>query len=235
MLTIEATSHAYPMPFMRLELAVMAVSQGRLKVLLGRRTAAPYAGRWALPGGVLRIDLDVDLAAGAQRVAQERLGLALPDLKQLGAFGSRKRDPRAPWAVSVVYRCMTDAELLQPQVGKRLEALKWLVVEEAEGDSALAFDHAQLVREAVRELRVEVQDLHFPAGLLTEPFTLGELQAASEAVLGRPLDKSSFRRRLDAAGVVVPVEGALRTGAFRPAQLFVFIRPCAAPTAVSQD
>lgn len=218
---VEQASKTHPMPFLRLELAVLAVSQGELKVLLGRRTDAPYAGRWALPGGVLRIDLDADLKAGADRVARERLGRTMPGLKQLGAYGGRKRDPRAPWAVSVVYRCMTDAEALHPQAGKRLEALKWVKADEAAADDGLAFDHASLVAEAVREVRTEVQDLRLPPGLLPEPFTLGELQAASEVVLAKPLDKSSFRRRLDAAGAVKPVEGAMRTGAFRPAQLFV--------------
>lgn len=223
MITTESASTVHPMPFLRLELTVLAVSQGRLKVLLGRRTSAPYAGRWALPGGVLRIDLDVDLADGAQRVAHERLGLTLPALTQLGAYGGRKRDPRAPWAVSVVYRCMADADYLQPRAGKRLEALKWVIAEDASADGNLAFDHSTLIAEAVRELRADVQDLRFSPGLLPEPFTLGELQAASEAVLGRPLDKSSFRRRLDATATVRPVEGAMRTGAFRPAQLFVLV------------
>ena len=65
-----------------------------------------------------------------------------------------------------------------------------------------------------------MSELRFAPGLLEEPFTLGELQAASEAVLGRALDKSSFRRKIDVAAVVEPVEGAMRTGAFRPAQLF---------------
>ena len=169
---------------------------------------------------MLRIDLDADLASGAERVARERLGLALPGLAQLGAWGGRRRDPRAPWAMSVVYRCMTDANALAPQAGKRLEALKWVSAAQARADDSLAFDHALLVGEAASALQAEVQDLRFPAGLLPEPFTLGELQVASEAVLGRPLDKSSFRRRLDAAQVVVPVDGAMRTGAFRPAQLY---------------
>lgn len=210
------------MPFVRVELAVLAVSEGQLQVLLGRRTAAPYAGRWALPGGVLRIDLDADLTAAAARVARERLGLDLPALSQLGAWGGRRRDPRAPWAMSVVYRCMTDPAAIAPQAGKRIEALKWVAAAEASADDALAFDHALLIGQAMSALRADVQDLRFVAGLLPEPFTLGELQAAAEGVLGRPLDKSSFRRRLDAAGVVAPVEGAMRTGAFRPAQLYAF-------------
>jgi 8-oxo-dGTP diphosphatase len=210
----------YPMPFVRIELAVLSVIDGALQVLLGRRTGPPHEGRWALPGGVLRIDLDADLDAACQRVAHERLGSALPNPVQLEARGGRSRDPRAPWALSVVYRSVALAEGLQVAPGKRISGLKWVEADEAAADAKLALDHASLVAHAVEALRADVAALHFPAGLLAEPFTLGELQAASEAVLARPLDKSSFRRRLDTAGCVEPVEGEMRTGAFRPAQMY---------------
>ena len=93
------------MPFVRIELAVLSVMDGTLQVLLGRRAEAPLAGRWALPGGVLRIDRDADLDAACQRTARERLGIELPGAMQLAAVGGRSRDPRAPWTLSVIYRC----------------------------------------------------------------------------------------------------------------------------------
>ena len=82
----------------------MTVIDSRLNVLLIRRAEAPHAGRWALPGGALRIDLDRSLEEGARRVMQERLAVALPFLRQLGAVGGPQRDERAPWALSVIYR-----------------------------------------------------------------------------------------------------------------------------------
>lgn len=212
----------HPMPFVRIELAVLAVHGDSLKVLLGRRAEAPYAGRWALPGGVLRIDLDDDLNAACQRTARERLGVELPGAKQLSAVGGRSRDPRAPWTLSVVYRCTTQADSLRTTPGKRVAELKWVGALEAAADARLAFDHAQLVGRAVEDLQAEVDDLRFPPGLIAEPFTLADLQATSQAVLGdkRKLDKSSFRRRIDAAECVEPVGEEKRTGSFRPAQLF---------------
>lgn len=212
----------HPMPFVRIELAVLAVSGDRLQVILGKRSEAPYAGRWALPGGVLRIDLDVDLDAACQRVARERLGVELPGAQPLGAVGGRARDPRAPWALSVVYLCATTPAALAISPGKRLEELKWVEASVAAADERLALDHAQLVGRAADALRGEVDALRFPKGLMAEPFTLADLQATSQAVLGdtRKLEKSSFRRRIDAAGCVEAVQGALKTGAFRPAQLF---------------
>lgn len=209
----------HPMPFTRLELAAFAVDAGQLQVLLGQRAEAPHKGRWALPGGVLRIDKDADLDAACQRVAQERLGVALPQPRQVAVVGGRRRDPRAPWALSIVYRAMVRPDALGVVAGKRLTELRWRPAEEA-STAPLAFDHAALVQRAVEQLRGEVAALQFPPGLVDPQFTLGELQAASEVVLGHPLDKSSFRRRLDAAGAVEPVQGAMRLGANRPAQVF---------------
>ena len=210
----------YPMPFTRIEIVVMSLIEGELRVLLARRAEAPYVGKWALPGGVLRIDLDHSLDAAAQRVVQERLGMEMPFLRQLTAVGGPTRDPRAPWALSVVYRAMVPFDSLAPAPGKRIEALAWRLVKDAAVDKALAFDHAALVKEAARITRSEVEELQLPFGFLPDHFTLGELQLTCGQLLDRPLDKSSFRRRLADRDLLEPVEGSMKTGAFRPAQLY---------------
>jgi len=210
----------YAMPFTRLELAVLTVADGRLAVLLGRRAAPPQQGKWALPGGVLRIDLDQDLEAAAQRVAVERLSVPVPFLRQLRATGGALRDPRAPWTLSIAYRALVPMAALAPVPGKRLAALQWVAADAAAADSSLAFDHANLIRIAVEATRAEIEQLDLPYGFLPDCFTLGELQTSCEAILGRHLDKSSFRRRLDERKLLEPVPGEMRTGAFRPAQLF---------------
>lgn len=210
----------YPMPFTRVEIVVMSLIEGELHVLLARRAEAPYAGKWALPGGVLRIDLDASLDAAAQRVMQERLGMEMPFLRQLTTVGGPTRDPRAPWALSVVYRALVPEGSLKPTPGKRIEALAWRAVKDAAVDKALAFDHAALVEEAARITRSEVEALQLPFGFLPEHFTLGELQLTCGQLLDQPLDKSSFRRKLADRDLLEPVEGAMKTGAFRPAQLY---------------
>ena len=109
------------MPFTRIELAVLSIVEGNLAVLLGKREETPHKGKSALPGGVLRIDLDGDLGAAAQRVAGERRGLALPFLRLLTVVGSKSRDPRAPWALAIVYRALVPIDAFDPRAGKRLE------------------------------------------------------------------------------------------------------------------
>jgi 8-oxo-dGTP diphosphatase len=211
---------SYPMPFTRLEVAVLAVVGGVLLVLLVRRAEDPHKGKWALPGGVLRIDKDASLDEAALRVARERLGVEVPFLRQLCAVGGPARDKRAPWALSVVYRALVPAERFEPLAGKRIEAVAWRPVDEASGDKGLAFDHAELVTKAVDATRAEVDRLELPFGFLPEEFTLGELQTTCEQLLGRRLDKSSFRRRLADRNLLEPVPGAMKGGAYRPAQLY---------------
>lgn len=212
----------HPMPFVRTELVVLCVADGALQVLLSRRAEAPHEGQLGLPGGVLRIDEDVSLEAAAQRVARERLGGELPNLEQVCAVGGMHRDERAPWALSVAYRSLVQPELAVTP-GKRVKSLEWRDVDSLSTDEPLAFDHSDLVAKAVAGTREQVASMSFPAGWVPEPFTLPELQAFSEAVLGKSLDKVTFRRRIEAFGNVLPVDGAFRTGgAFRPAQLYRF-------------
>jgi len=215
----------YDMPLVRVDVSLMALHEGALHVLLGLREEPPFAGQLGLPGGVLRIDRDASLEAAARRVAEERLLVSLPNLEQVGAVGEPGRDPRSPWAISIVYRSLVDLARLSVTPGKRVAALQWVPVERARRNRDLAFDHARLIGMAVDSARREVRDMNFPLGWLPESFTLSELQALSEAVLGEPLDKVTFRRRIDAREQVEPVEGQMRAGgAHRPAQVYRFRR-----------
>lgn len=211
----------HEMPFTRIELVVLGLVDGQLAVLLGRRSHEPYAGRWALPGGALRIDLDEDLEAAVQRTARERLQTELPFVRQLVAVGSKKRDrDRAPWALAIVYRALLPVVAFKPAAGKRLEELRWFPADSAAAESKLAFDHSRLVGLAVDATREDTEHLVLPAGFLPASFVLGELQRTCEQILGRALDKSSFRRKLAERDLVEPIDGDIRRGANRPAQVY---------------
>ncbi len=222
--TIDGTSPKHTMPFVRVELVLLSVAAGGLQVLLSHRKETPFKGKWGLPGGVLRIDLDASLEDAAQRVANERLNKTLPNLNQVAAVGGAKRDPRAPWAMSVVYRSLVQPDI-ETSPGKRVRALAWRNVADVIRADDLAFDHVSLVVKAVEATRQEVREQRFQAGWLPSEFTLTELQALSEAVLASPLDKVTFRRRLEVSGIAKPLEGKTKmVGAHRPAQLYAFTR-----------
>lgn len=211
----------YPMPLVRVDVVLLAVHEGQLHALLSHRKEAPFQDRWGLPGGVLRIDLDDSLEAAAQRVAQERLGRSLSNLTQVLSVGGVDRDPRAPWAMNVVYTSLVSADI-PTTPGKRVQALAWKPIEEMETDGPLAFDHAALIRMAVEKVRSDIRDFRFPEGSIPDDFTLPELQSICEAILGQHLDKVTFRRRIEAAQLVKPVPGVIRGGAHRPAQVYLW-------------
>jgi len=220
---VEEGPRIHPMPFTRVEVVVFSLREGVLCVLLGKRTGTPYAGRWAIPGGVVKIAEDSTLADSARRVIRERLQTELPNLTQVGTVGGAKRDSRA-WSLSIIYRAQVPIDTVALGAGKRLEQIAWYSVDEAVNGLKLAFDHNALLVNALQSLRAEVEALNGPIQLLGDGFTLSELQQACAAVLGRPLEKSSFRRRLKAADIVAPIPGQTRGGKFRPAQTYAWRR-----------
>jgi 8-oxo-dGTP diphosphatase len=204
-------------PLVSADVALFSVEQDRLKVLLVQRAHAPAARQWALPGAILKPEEDEDLHATACRALQEKISVAVPHLAQVGAFSGKHRDPRG-WSISVLFYALLPADQVNAVVKSRVEAVQWLDA----GDPGyfLAFDHGLLLGAALTVLRGKVERHALPLHLLPWRFTLTALQRTCEAVLGRPLDKSVFRRRLKDSEDLVELPGEFMFGAQRPAQLY---------------
>ena len=209
---------AWQHPLATVDLAIFTVREDALQVLLTRRAEPPCAGSWALPGGFIDVEKDADLEACARRKLKEKTGVASPYLEQLGAWGSRRRDPRG-WSITHVYFALMAADGLEPVAGANAADARWHAVHGSGVAERLAFDHAELLAAAVERLRSKVEYTSLPAFLLPEEFTLSDLQRAYEIVLGRPVEKSAFRTRVRSAGLVAEVP-RMRTGPNRPAQLY---------------
>ncbi len=185
-----------------------------LAVALLRRASPPFAGLPALPGGYVHPDEDVDLAAAARRVLGTKLSLDVEGvfLEQLATVSGPARDPRG-WSASAVYYALIPEARLAAAVGVALAPVDAL--------PALAFDHAAIVASAAERLRAKTGYSNLPGFLLPETFTLPELQDVYEQVLGRRIDQSVFRRRVDELALIEPVpDGFRRGGRHRPAQLY---------------
>ena len=196
------------------DVVLLTLEQGALKVALVRRDREPFAQALALPGGYVHAQEDVDAEASAARVLRDKAGLEnSPYLEQLATFSGAVRDPRG-WSVAVAYCALVPAEVLA-QAAARLQLVP------VDRLPPLPFDHRQIVDAAVQRVRSKSQYSSLPVHLCAEPFTLPQLQAVYEAVLGEPLNKVSFRRKVDELAMLEPVPGALQTGgAHRPAQLY---------------
>ncbi len=203
-------------PIASVDMVIFAQSDTGLNVLLTRRANAPFAGEWALPGGFVHADSDPDLEAAARRVLKDKTGIETPYLEQLATFGGARRDPRG-WSLSVAYMALIVADGVTLRGGAGAIEAQWFA---ADTDTALAFDHRSILDASLARLRSKVEYSTLPAHLLPEAFTLGELQATYEGILGRVLEKSAFRKRIAEADFVEPIEGEMRRASNRPAQLY---------------
>ncbi|MFP3465819.1 NUDIX hydrolase [Leifsonia sp. SIMBA_070] len=180
---------------------------------LVRRIREPFDGRWALPGGPLRVG--EDLAYAAARTLNDTTGLAPSYLEQLYAFGDADRSPGAERVVSVVYWALVRSdEAERARVGQNV---RWFPADEL---PELAFDHNTIVEYALWRLRTKMEYAAVALAFLGERFTLAQLRGVHEAVLGRPLDPANFRRTIEASGTVVATDEYLTGTPHRPPRLY---------------
>jgi 8-oxo-dGTP diphosphatase len=206
----------FPRPYTTVDVIIFTVLSEALQVLLVQRpgdTTEPFPGMWALPGGFVNVDLDVDLLGCARRKLQEKTGVSSPYLEQLGSWGSATRDPRG-WSSTHAYFALIPAHG-QLMKGANAADVGWFEVDEVVQRKRLAFDHGPILQAAVERLRSKVEYTSLPAFLLSEPFTLPQLQHTYEVVLGRPVDKSGFRTRMLAADFLDEV-GVVESNSIRP-------------------
>jgi 8-oxo-dGTP diphosphatase len=201
------------------DVAVFTVLEGVLRVLLVRVGRGAFAGRWALPGG--RVAAEETLEQAAARLLAAQTGVRGIYLEQLYTFGSPHRDPHGR-VVSVAYFALI------PHGGR----FQGLCTPEPYPDAtwarvtrlpALAYDHSAVVRTALARLRTKLRYTNLVYTLLPTRFTLGELQAMYEAILGRALDRRNFRKKVLSLGLLRGARG-VRRGAHRPAVLYAFRR-----------
>lgn len=201
----------FPMPIATVDTALLTLSGGALAVGLLERNRAPFVGMSALPGGYVHVADDSTLEAAAARILREKAGLECRYLEQLGTFSGAARDPRG-WSLTVAYFALVpEADLLAANSALTLQPVASL--------PPLAFDHASIVDAAVARLRGKSSYSALPAFLLPALFTLAELHAVYQQVLGTRLDLASFRRKIIDQEIVEPAESR-KTGAHRPAGLF---------------
>ena len=196
------------------DVVLLTLKEGGLCVALLKRDREPYAGLLALPGGYIHPEEDADTEAAAGRVLREKTGIVSPYLEQLATFSGRARDPRG-WSLSICYYALVPPEVIE-RAGRVEVSLH--SVEAARG---LPFDHAHVVTVAVERVKSKSSYSSLPVYLCGETFTLPQLQAVYETLLGEPINKVSFRRKIGEFDILEPVKGALASGgAHRPAQLY---------------
>lgn len=216
----------FPRPLTTVDMVIFTVRENLLQVLLVQRPndpREPFPDMWALPGGFINTVQDTDLESCAQRKLKEKTGVSSPYLEQLGSWGDAKRDPRG-WSATHVYFALIPAEQITLEKGANAHDVRWFPISQNGVAQRLAFDHTRILEAALTRLRNKVEYTSLPAYLLSDEFTLSDLQRMYEIILERPIEKSAFRTRILATDLISPV-AKMREGANRPAQLYRLQHP----------
>lgn len=220
----------YPRPSVAVDVVVLTAIGGALKVALVRRDAHPFKGEHALPGTFVGVDESLDDAAA--RALREKAGLRDVFLEQLYTFGDVGRDPRSRVISVAYYALVAPARFGDVKGSVGTVRVPWKgetggPVDVVDADGApieLAFDHADVVGMAVKRVRGKIDYAPIGFQLLPPAFALRELQEVYETVLGEPLNKDSFRRRMLQSGLVEATGARERDVGYRPAELYRFVK-----------
>jgi 8-oxo-dGTP diphosphatase len=209
----------FPPVAVTVDIVVLTLERGVLQVALVERGEGPYKGRLALPGGFIRPDESLREAAARELREETNLKVADP-LEQFGAYGDPDRDPRMR-IVSVAFWAIVPG-LPEPVGGSDAADARLVPVEDAlSTPQTLAFDHHQILQDAMERARHAIETTTVATGFCPKEFTISELRTVYEAVWGIQLDQGNFQKKvIDIPGFLKPTRKRRQGGQGRPPELF---------------
>ena len=206
--------YKYPHPSVTTDCVIFGFDGEKLNVLLVQRGIEPYKGRWAFPGGFLKMDESAE--EGVLRELQEETGLEGAFIRQFHTFTEPQRDPRERVITIAFYALVRMQDV---KGGDDAADARWFALDEV---PHLAFDHDQILRKAERALRHQI---HFePVGfeLLPEEFTIKELQNLYEAILDVHFDRRNFYNKMKRLEMLEQTDETVNPSNKKEAFLFRF-------------
>lgn len=192
-------------------------SKNGLSILLIKRKIEPYMHEWALPGGLVKDDESLETAVARELL--EETGISINYLEQLYSFGRIDRDPRNR-VIAIAYYGLVKPDRFELNASTDASDVRWFNVEKL---PQLAFDHREILQVALKRLQSKI--LYEPIGfeLLDKKFPFSELEKLYSTVLGRPVDRRNFKKKILRFGFLeeTPEKQQLE-GAGRPGNLYQF-------------
>jgi hypothetical protein len=191
-------------------------NEGVLKILMVKHGEGISKGKWALPGGWINYNESIDDAAA--RLLKALTGVSNIYLEQLKAFGDLNRYPTKR-VITVAYFALVKPENYSLYPGFTASDANWFNIHKV---PKLPYDHNKIMEFGFTHLKHKVR--HEPIGfnLLPQKFTLLAMQELYEAILGKPLDKSNFRRKLMKMNLLVACSEKQKDVSHRAAVLYRF-------------
>ncbi|HVS33611.1 MAG TPA: NUDIX domain-containing protein [Thermoanaerobaculia bacterium] len=209
-------TYEFPRPSVTVDCVVFGFDEGDLKVLLVQRDLEPFRGKWALPGGFVRMEESLEEAA--RRELGEETGITRLYLEQLYSFGDPDRDPRGR-VITVAHYALVKLADHRVRAATDASSAAWFAVSEV---SRLAFDHNRILDMALLRLKGKVRYQPIGFELLPTKFALSELQHLYEVILETPLDKRNFRKKILGTELLIELDEIQQDVAHRAARLYKF-------------
>ena len=194
----EQFTYRYPRPAVATDCVIFGYDELTIKVLLVQRGIEPYKGKWALPGGFMRMDETADECA--LRELKEETGLSGAKVEQFYTYTAVDRDPRER-VVSIAYFALV--RLSDVRGGDDAEKAQWFSSDEI---PSLAFDHDRILRMALNRLKERIFFEPIGFELLPEVFKMSELQNLYEAILNVKFDRRNFYNKILKLGILIEAE-----------------------------
>lgn len=192
-------------------------SKDGLSILLIKRKVDPFKNEWALPGGLVKDEESLEDAV--ERELKEETGVSINYLEQLFSFGRPDRDPRNR-VVSIAYYGLVKPDTFKLNASTDASDVKWFNVNK---HPPLAFDHKEILQLALKRLQGKITYEPIGFELLDQRFPFSELEKLYSAVMGRPIDRRNFKKKILKFGFLEETsEKQKLEGAGRPGNLFQF-------------
>lgn len=223
------------LPSLAIDTVIFGFHDNKLKVLL---LTYKNTGLFALPGGFIRINEDVNEAA--RRVLYSRTGLIDIFLDQFYVFGDKSRHDIAPlktimqareftpddnhWLlkrfVSIGFYALVDFTKAIPTPDSISDSCDWFELDDL---PVLMQDHRQIIDKALQTLQTNLDHKLIGFNLLSENFTMGDLQSLYETILNKKLIRAAFQRKMLSLGILERVAKKWTGGAHKAPYLYRFM------------
>lgn len=200
------------------DVVIFTIKDNKLQVLLVKRANEPFKGRWAIPGGFIRLSENLDNAA--LRILKEKTNVDNIYLEQLYTFGDPLRYPNSRVITCAYFALIRSDDIkLSFDTAQSITQVQW---HEVYNLPTLAFDHKEIIEYSIKRMRERLEFCPIAFQLLPEKFTLTELQKSYELILDMKLDKRNFRKKVLSGNVLKELNEYTKIGSKRPARLYSF-------------
>ena len=190
--------YRYPHPAVTTDCVIFGFDGERLQVLLIKRGIEPFKGKWAFPGGFMKMDETAEDCA--KRELEEETGLKNTSVEQFYTFTDVNRDPRER-VITIAHYALV--RLSEVKGGDDATFAKWFSMDEI---PSLAFDHDRILRMAINQLKERICFEPIGFDLLPEVFTMSKLQNLYEAILEVKFDRRNFYNKMLKLGILTEAE-----------------------------